>query len=66
MALIDWEKKLLLPGDTVQKEGPIYMFGLHRNLDLYIESLERLLKIRDRIETILPLPSCLPHCAGLD
>ena len=48
VALIDWEKKLLLPGDTVQKEGPIYMFGLHRNLDLYIESLERLLKIRDR------------------
>lgn len=60
VALIDWEKKLLLPGDTVQKEGPIYMFGPHRNLDLYIESLERLLKIRDRIETILPCHHACP------
>ena len=37
-AFADWEKKLLLPGDSVQKEGPIYMFGEHRNLDLYIDS----------------------------
>ena len=54
MAFADWEKKLLLPGDSVQKAGPIYMFGEHRNLDLYIESQRKLLGLQDKIETILP------------
>ena len=53
-AFADWEKKLLLPGDSVQKAGPIYMFGKHRNLDLYIESQRKLLDLQDKIETILP------------
>ena len=38
---LDIQKKLLIVGDTVQL-GPIYMFGEHRNLDLYIHSLEKL------------------------
>lgn len=54
VAFIDWEKKLLLPGDSVQKAGPIYMFGDHRNLDLYISSQKKLAGLADRIETILP------------
>ena len=54
VAFVDWEKKLLLPGDSVQKDGPIYMFGEHRNLDLYLESQRKLLGIMDRIETVLP------------
>ena len=33
---------LLISGDSIQKEGPIYMFGSYRNLDRYIESLRRL------------------------
>lgn len=53
-AFFDCEKKLLLPGDSVQKEGPIYMFGAHRNLDLYIESQKKLCAMADGIETILP------------
>ena len=54
IAFADWKKKLLLPGDSVQKAGPIYMFGEHRNLDLYIESQKKLLNLRDKIETVLP------------
>lgn len=54
VAFVDWEKKLLLPGDSVQKDGPIYMFGSHRNLDLYLESQKKLLSMMDRIETVLP------------
>ena len=54
MAFADWDRKLLLPGDSVQKDGPIYMFGAHRNLDLYIESQKKLCGIMDRVETILP------------
>lgn len=53
-AFVDWEKKLLLPGDSVQNPGPIYMFGSHRNLDLYIESQKKLCGIMDKVETILP------------
>lgn len=52
IALLDRKKKLLLSGDTVQK-GPIFMFGNHRNLDLYIDSLQKLKRISD-IEVILP------------
>lgn len=52
IALLDRKKKLLLPGDSVQK-GPIYMFGEHRNLDMYIESLNSLQYIKD-IQIILP------------
>ena len=54
VAFLDREKKLLLPGDSVQKEGPIFMFGAHRNLDLYIESQKKLCGLADHAETILP------------
>ena len=53
-AFFDREKKLLLPGDSVQKAGPIYMFGAHRNLDLYIESQRKLCALADQVETIIP------------
>lgn len=52
IALLDRKKKLLLSGDSVQK-GPIYMFGDHRNLDLYIESLKKLKRNYD-IDMIIP------------
>ena len=42
-AFFDEEKGLLLSGDSVQKPGPIYMFGDWRSLAL-----------KDRIKTILP------------
>ncbi len=54
VAFLDRKKKLLLPGDSVQKEGPIFMFGEHRNLDLYIESQKKLRGLADQVETILP------------
>ena len=46
---LDIQKKLLIVGDTVQL-GPIYMFGEHRNLDLYIHSLEKLNTYQNQIE----------------
>ncbi|MDB7092481.1 hypothetical protein PM724_00895 [Erysipelatoclostridium ramosum] len=53
IAFLDIQKKLLIVGATVQL-GPIYMFGEHRNLDLYIHSLEKLNTYQNQIETILP------------
>ena len=37
IALLDREHGLLLPGDSIQKEGTIYMFGPRRNLERYLE-----------------------------
>lgn len=53
IALLDKNKKLLLPGDSVQT-GPIYMFGKHRNLDDYIDSLKKLKRMQRHINTIIP------------
>ncbi len=53
-AFLDREKGLLISGDSVQKGGPIYMFGKSRNLNLYIESLRKLLLLTDQIREILP------------
>ena len=54
VAFFDREKRLLLPGDSVQKAGPIYMFGEHRNLDLYIRSQKKLLALANQVDTIIP------------
>ncbi|MBS5115058.1 MAG: MBL fold metallo-hydrolase [Erysipelotrichaceae bacterium] len=53
IALFDESRGLLIGGNSVQV-GPIYMFGEHRNLDLYITSMEKLMKIQDKIQVILP------------
>lgn len=60
VAFWDREKKLLLSGDSVQKEGPIYLFGGHRDLDLYIASQEKLLAMADGFETVLPCHHACP------
>lgn len=60
VAFLDREKKLLLPGDSVQKSGPIYLFGGHRDLDAYIRSLQKLETYQDMIEEIIPCHSEYP------
>lgn len=64
VAFLDREKKLLFAGDSVQKDGPIFMFGSHRNLELYIESLKKLCGLADQVETILPCHHACPIDAG--
>ncbi|WP_041138295.1 MBL fold metallo-hydrolase [Beduini massiliensis] len=54
IALLELQHHWLIVGDTVQKDGPIYMFGEHRNLDQYIESLKKLANMKEQIRTILP------------
>lgn len=54
VAFWDREKGILLPGDSVQSGGPIFMFGDSRNLDLYIESQKKLCSIADEVKLILP------------
>lgn len=54
VAFFDREKGLLISGDSVQKDGPIYMFGPNRNLEKYIESQKKLLALAPSIRTVLP------------
>lgn len=64
VAFWEREKKLLFSGDSVQKEGPIYMFGDSRNLDLYIASQRKLLTHLDGIGTIFPSHHACPIDPG--
>lgn len=59
VAFLDREHRLLFSGDTVQKGGPIYMFGPHRDLDAYIATLEQMLPLARLADEILP---CHSHC----
>ena len=54
VAFLERERRLLLPGDSVQKGGPIYMFGPHRDLDAHIASLEKLLPLARLVDWVLP------------
>lgn len=54
VAFLEREKRLLLPGDSVQKDGPIFMFGDHRSMDLYIRSQEKLCTLSDQVDQIIP------------
>lgn len=60
VAFYDAAKKLLIAGDSVQQGGPIFMFGGHRDLDRYIESLE---KLACRIPADVTVLSCHSACA---
>lgn len=60
VAFLDRKNRLLLSGDSVQKEGPIYLFGGHRNLDLYIESQKKLLALGEQVEEVLPCHQACP------
>lgn len=60
IALFDRDKKLLLPGDSVQKNGAIFLFGDHRNFDMYIESQKKLCSLIDQTEVIIPCHADYP------
>ena len=42
ITLLDIENRCLIGGDSIQEDGDIFMFGMHRNMEAYISSLRRL------------------------
>ena len=60
VAFLDRAHRLLIPGDSVQQEGPIYLFGEHRDIYLYIKSLEKLQELAGEVDTILPCHHSCP------
>ena len=59
IAILDKEHRVLISGDSIQ-DGRIYMFGAHRNMEKYIETMEALEKQADRFDEIYPSHSTFP------
>ena len=60
IAVLDTENRVLISGDQIQKHGRIYMFGSHRNMDQYIQSLEHLETYISQFDEIWPSHADLP------
>lgn len=59
IAVLDVKSRILISGDPIQ-DGHIFMFGVHRNMELYIESLEKLEKRSNCFDYIFPSHGTLP------
>ena len=53
VAIIDINSRVLISGDSVQA-GTIFMFGKHRNMEAYIESMKKLSNYVGRFDEIYP------------
>lgn len=51
IAILDVNNRVLIGGDSIQ-DGRIFMFGNHRNLSHYIESLEKLSAYEGRFDEV--------------
>ncbi len=60
IAVLDVAGRVLISGDPIQRHGRIFMFGSHRNMALYIESLKRLEKRTPEFDEIWPSHADFP------
>ena len=60
IGVLDVAARVLISGDPIQRHGKIFMFGPHRNMDAYIESLERLEKRTSEFDEIWPSHADIP------
>lgn len=54
IAVLDVAGRVLISGDPIQRHGSIFMFGSHRNMGAYIESLRQLEKRNPDFDEIWP------------
>ena len=60
VAVLDVRNRVLISGDPIQTNGRIYMFGAHRDLMRYVQSLERLQAHVGEFDAIWPSHADLP------
>jgi len=60
IGLLDINARAFFAGDTVQKNSHVFMFGERRNLNQYIQTLERLTTMTARFDTIYACHGDLP------
>lgn len=59
IAVLDEKNRVLIGGDSIQ-DGNIYMFGGHRDLFKYSESLRRILTMKSLFDTVYPSHGSFP------
>ena len=59
IAILDEENRVLIPGDSIQ-DGGIFMFGIMREFQAYIESLRKLEGMSPLFDSIWPSHGSLP------
>lgn len=60
MAVLDLNNRVLISGDPVQLHGRIFMFGENRNMNDYVRSLEKLVKMTDEFDELWPSHADIP------
>ena len=60
VAVLDVSRRVLISGDPIQEHGRIFMFGSHRNMRDYIDSLEKLEGMAGAFDEIWPSHADLP------
>ena len=60
IAILDVKNRVLISGDPIQEHGRIFMFGEHRNMPAYVESLKRLVQFADTFDEIWPSHADIP------
>ncbi|MBO4836496.1 MAG: MBL fold metallo-hydrolase [Clostridia bacterium] len=60
IAVLDESRRMLISGDPIQRNGHIFMFGPHRNMQDYIRGLEHLQDYADRFDEIWPSHGEIP------
>ena len=60
IAILDVQHRVLISGDSIQKNGRIFMFGSHRDLESYIQSLARLEQRISEFDEIWPSHADIP------
>ncbi len=59
IAVLDVKGRLLFSGDPIQ-DGNIFMFGDQREMHAYILSMEKIIKMQDRFDHIMPSHGTCP------
>ena len=54
ITVLDKVARCLIGGDPIQKNGDIFMFGPHRDMEAYVAGLRHLLKFREEFDVIYP------------
>lgn len=60
IAALDVESRVLISGDPIQEHGRIFMFGAHRDMNAYVESLARLEGRAGEFDAIWPSHGDIP------
>ena len=60
IAVLDKSSRVLISGDPVQEHGRIFMFGENRNMDDYLNSLEKLNSMSSDFDELWPSHADIP------